>query len=494
MNRSLKLIFPLIAACCLIGLTCSDYRPAMYRYEVEKRLHQAEKLLNDARLKSELANPAVVGSIKTAFASAFGYASAVVDSIDRNRNAREWEDISRLMFRSGTRLSQLMFSENKFDSSLAILRILSERVSLPILESASLKVNMAQVLQSSGRWPEAVAVYSAAVELLNPPVDPNGQVVASVFELPAHIYRIERRTSDAAMADNALKRAFSYYRSFVGGRNPNLALAAHGSLAGLYADARDWRACVRELDQMRDSTGSVGLDAQVRIADIYAGELGNYDTALSMYTGIASRLIGQDTALRPILLFKRSLLFMEKKQYVEARRLLSELDRSYHNYFTASPGAQQVKARSFELEGNWGRAETEYRFLIENYAGTEEAMQAYLYLGEQFAKQGRTTEAERWMQKADAYYQQSADRSAGTTVQARALSYKAEILRRREDWSGAAEALTNIFTKFPDTEIGQKAVMIAVGLYREKLANPAVADSLVTVLRSHLVKPESSGR
>jgi len=230
--------------------------------------------------------------------------------------------------------------------------------------------------------------------------------------------------------------------------------------ASIYADVKDWRACVNELNQMRDSSGRVGLDAQVRIADIYAGELANYDTALNMYSGIASRLIGQDTALRPILLFKRSLVYMEMKRYNETRRLLSELDRSYHNYYAASPGAQQVKARSFELEGNWGRAETEYRFLIENYSGTEEAMQAYLYLGEQFAKHGRTTEAERWMQRADAFYQQAADRSAGTTVEARALSYKAEILRRKGDWSGAADVLTSIFTKFPDTEIGQKAIMM----------------------------------
>lgn len=289
-----------------------------------------------------------------------------------------------------------------------------------------------------------------------------------------------------------MKRAFSYYRSFLGTRNPGLVLAAHGNLASLYADVKDWRACVNELSQMRDSTGNIGLDAQVRIADIYAGELAKYDTALNMYTGITSRLIGRDTALKPILLFKRSLVYMEMKRYDEARRLLSELDRNYNNYYAASPGAQQVKARSFELEGNWGRAETEYRFLIENYAGTEEAMQAYLYLGEQFAKQGRTTEGERWMQKADAYYQQAADRSAGTTVEARALSYKAEMLRRRGDWFGAANALTSIFAKFPDTQIGQNAAMIAVGLYREKLGNPTTADSLVTAVRTHLVNPQTS--
>jgi tetratricopeptide (TPR) repeat protein len=248
------------------------------------------------------------------------------------------------------------------------------------------------------------------------------------------------------------------------------------------------------LSQVKDSSGAPALDAQVRIADIYAGELMYSDSALAMYERIGSRLVGQDTALRPILLFKRSLVHVVKKQYDKARQLLSELDRNYHQYFLASPAAQQVKSRSYELDGNWDRAETEYRFLIENYAGSEEAMQAYLYLGEQFAKQGRTTEADRWMQKAEAYYQQTAERSAGTPVEARALTYKAEMLRRKSDWSGAATVLIAIFDKFPDSEIGQKAMVAAVGLYREKLGNPAVADSLVTELRSRLIRTESTGR
>jgi len=484
-----------VALLCVCCSACSDYHPAKFQYEAEKRLHFAEKLLSDAQLKNELLNPPVVREIQIAYNGALDYCFKVLDSVDRVRNVREWEDISRLSFQAGTRLSQLMFPERRYDSCLVVLRGLSDRISLPLLESASLKVNLAQVLQASGRWSEAVATFSEAVDMLNPPVDPTGQVIHSVFDLPAHIYHVQRQTADSLAADSSLKHAFSYYRSFVNSRShPNLVLAAHGSLASLYADVKDWRSSIMELSKIKDSAGAVVLDAQVRIADINAGELPDSDSALAMYGRIESRLIGRDTALRPILLFKRSLVYMDKKQYDEARRLLMELDRNYHAYFLASPAAQQVKARSYELDGNWGRAETEYRFLIENYAGSEEALQAYLYLGEQFAKQGRATEAERWMQKADAYYQQAAERSAGSPAEARALTYKAEMLRRKSDWSGAASVLTTIFDKFPDSEIGQKAIMVAVGLYQEKLSNPAVADSLVTVLRSRLVKTESIGQ
>lgn len=495
MRPRLIALFALAALLGMLALACSDYKPAQFRYEAQKRLHFAEKLLSDAELKNELSSPTAIGQIQAAYNSALQYCFGILDSVDRNRNSREWEDINRLTFQAGTRLSQLMFAVMKYDSCLVVLRKMSDRLSLPTMESASLKVNLAEVLQASGKWTQSITTYTEAVDMLNPPVDPNGQVIRSVFDLPAHIYHIQRQTADSPAWNNSLQRAFSYYRNFLKpGSNPNLALAAHGSLAALYADVGDWRTSIAELSQMRDSTGTIGLDARVKIADIYAGELPGYDSALAQYERIGTQLIGQDTALRPILLFKRALVRIEMKQYGEARRLLTELDRNYHSYFLASPAAQQAKARTFELEGNWNRAETEYRFLIENYAGSEEAMQAYLYLGEQLARQGRATEAERWMQKAEAYYKQTAERNVGSPVEARALTYQAEMLRRNSDWSGAAAVLSSIFDKFPDTEIGQRAVMVAVGLYRDKLDKPATADSLLTAIRSRLVRVDSAGR
>ena len=83
---------------------------------------------------------------------------------------------------------------------------------------------------------------------------------------------------------------------------------------------------------------------------------------------------------------------------------------------------------------------------------------------------------------------------AGSPIEARALTYKAEMLRRRNDWEGAATVLTSIFDKFPESEIGRKAVLVAVGLYREKLGRPDLADSLVTALRSGLITAEPVAR
>ncbi|PWB73499.1 hypothetical protein C3F09_05195 [candidate division GN15 bacterium] len=495
MKTNPGLLCTLLAVTCILGVACSDYKPAEFRYEAQKRLHHAEKLLNDAELKNELTNSITMGQVQAAYNTALNYCLGVLDSVDRIRHSREWEDLNRLSFQAGTRLSQLLFPDRRYDSCLTVLRKLSTRLSLPLLESASLRVNLAEVLQASGKWRDAIATYTEAVDMLNPPVEPNGQVIRSIFDLPAHIYHIQRQTADSPAWNSSLNRAFSYYQNFLSlGANPNLALAAHGSLAALYADVGNWTASVAELRQMKDSTGAIGLDAKVKIADIYAGELTGYDSALAMYERIGAQLIGRDTALRPILIFKRSLVYIEMKKYSEARRLLTELDRNYHEYFAASPAAQEAKAKTFDLEGNWNRAETEYRFLIESYAGSEEAMQAYLYLGEQLARQGRTTEAERWMQRADAYYKQTAERNQGSPVEARALTYQAEMLRRKSDWAGAAAVLASIFDKFPDTVIGQKAVMVAVGLYREKLDSPAVADSLLTALRSRLTRTESTVR
>jgi tetratricopeptide (TPR) repeat protein len=192
-----------------------------------------------------------------------------------------------------------------------------------------------------------------------------------------------------------------------------------------------------------------------------------------------------DREVEPYIMYKQALIMIEQKRYTEARAVLQDISVEHSRFYDNYPRAQLAKARSFELEGNWDRALTEYRFLIEHYAGTDEALSTYLYLERHFSKDRRPTEAERWYTQGLETFSQMATRDG--LPAARALMYQADMYRQRSEWDQAARTLEQLFERFPDTNMGRQAILTAAVVQREKLRQPAVADSLIERYKRSLV-------
>ncbi len=487
LRRGTQLIFAILIVTLLAMAGCSDQRNLRLRYEAEKKLNQAEKELENAQIKNDLSNPSVVKALRAKFQDVATYSMAALDSLTPGENTEVQSQIAELAFQSTTRLTQFLFNEGQYDSCVTLLYRMSGKVKLPPLESAVIWVNIGQAHQAKGEWDKAVEVFNKALALTDPPLDQQGEVIYNVFNLPAHMFAIYSQIGDTVQAKASFDRAVGYYRLFAD-RQPRskLGIASVANLAALFADNRMWQDAIAQLARLTDSTGQVNWEASVRMGDIYAAELQQYDSAMAFYGRARNRLTGGDTLARPVIQYKEGLLLLQQKKYEEARNQLNRLNQDYPGYYASNPMAQLAKAKSFDDEGNWDRAETEYRFLIDNYVGSDEAMSTYLYLGDQLAKRGRTVEAERWLGRADSYYQQIADRNSGTQIEALAMTYQAELLRRKADWTGSLAKLMQIFNKFPDLDLGQRAALAAAGVARDKLIDPAKADSIISALKRSL--------
>jgi tetratricopeptide (TPR) repeat protein len=260
-----------------------------------------------------------------------------------------------------------------------------------------------------------------------------------------------------------------------------VATAAKTNMASLYDITGRWDKAIAELASLKDSSGTIPLSATMQIAEIAGFHKGDLDTAMTIYNELAAQLTGPDTVFLPVIMFKQSMIHLEKKRFGQARSVLTDLSDRFPGYFNSNATAQLIKARSFDLEGNWARAETEYRFLIENYTGSDEAMSTHLYLEKHYADDGRQTEADRWFDRSVQHFDLLAGR--GGVLGAKALTYKAELYRQRKMWPEAASALEHLYTGFPDSRLGQKAILTAAALYKERLDKPEVADSLIEVFK-----------
>ncbi len=476
-----------LAVVLFVLVGCQDSMPVALRYDIEREIHGLERRLDAARLAPDLFGPDSIRAIQSDYAAAVRNCFAALDSVPATRDSAVWADLGELAFRASTRLSQFLYRSRRYDSAATVLNAMLTNVPLGRTARMNALTNLARSLQSAGAWDSALVVYDSSLERFWPPVDGAGDIYFRLFNAPIQIAGIERRLGDSVATRTRTAAAETYYRQLLA-KFPGTKLepAAWSNLAVLYSGSGEWRQAIDALNRLTDDVGTVDLTAQLRIADIYAEQLAEFDTALIRYEAIDAQLRGEDTVYRPLLDFRQAVAVLNQRRYQEARRRLVQLENEYPGFWRSTPAAQQAKARTFEREGNWERALAEYSFLIENQSNSEEAFQTILYLAERAEEQGNSAEANRWYERAEELFTRVAARSAGTAREASALYYKALMYRQQEQWEPAAETMEAIFARFPNTEPGRQAQLTAALIYRDRLNRPERADELLEALRRSL--------
>lgn len=482
-----KLVILSILVLTIFAAACSDNPALRDRYQAEKLLYEAEKLAQTTQVRPELTNAELLGQIRDSYGRVADYCFDALKNVDKEQHPTEYGELSVLAFKASGRLTQLFYLGRQFDTCVVICDRLLKEASLEGGPLMSTYLSLGRSLQAAGQWDSAQAVYDHAVETFYPPLEPNGQIMTGLFNLPAQIFQVYARVGDTVAAAMKLDQAIYYYRDLAKDfPDSRLATAAHASSAILYEQTGKPKLAIDELSQVTDSTGHIAPPAQEKIADLYAGSLKNYQQALTTYETLIASLTGADTVNIPGLEFKRVSVYIEMKKYDEAKEVLNRLKDDYPEYFAQNAVAQYAVARIFDLQGNWDRAETEYRYLLENYEDSKEAMSTYLYLAGRLADKGRRMEAQRIEEEADAAYKRIIADRPGTQDEANAMTYQAELFRRHKDWPEAAAKLSEVFRKFPYSEVGYRSAIAAASIYRKELNEPQRSDSLMNEIKKRL--------
>jgi tetratricopeptide (TPR) repeat protein len=464
---------------------CTDNTAVRLRYQAEKQFYHAEKAAQAASFRGESVDPAVARNIRDQFGDVANLCLANLDIVTREKYPQENRQLSAIAYQSTTRLAQMYLAVRRFDTLAVLISQLLDRATLSRSELATTYYNYGRALQLGGKWDSSLVTYSTALAKFRPPVDDSGHVLFLVFNLPLRIHKAFRGSRDEAGRADWFMRAEAYYREWSKStaHPTELSMTSLGNLGRLYEDAEMWDRAAATLLTMQDSTGATAAAPKLHVADLYVERLNRPDDAIAIYRELDGMLVGRDTLSRPALLQKQALACMNKKDYTQAREILTDIGKRWPAFFAVSSAAQYNKARCFEMENNWNRAETEYRFLIDHYPTSEEALSTYLYLAQKATDGGRSLEADQWYERAEKTYSSLVAKNPGSTLEAMALYFKADMHRQKKNWPAAAEALVSVFSRFPLTEPGQRAAVMAAEVYRDKLNDNRKADSLIIALQ-----------
>jgi len=479
-----------LGALLLLGLLlvgCSDNPALRLRYEAEKKLDRADRMYKQAQLSPDLATPESNERIIDAYRTATDFAFDALDEVSPTTRPVEYRELQQLAFAGTQNLGHMLYSQRHFDEAIDALNRLLKQPDLEPEQILTTRINLGRALQYAGKFDSALTVYNTTIDEFYPPVDQAGEVRFALFNLPMSIYRIKNMIGDSTAAEYERARAEAYY-SDLATKYPDtkVATAAHATLASLYELSGDWRKSISQLEILSDTSSGAYNSIRLRIGDIYGVRLREYTKALSIYDSLIALTSPADTMEYPLLRYKIASVKLDQGKYDEARDILTDLKQNYRLFYAQYPLAQYAMARTFDLQKNWSRALVEYTYLVENYRGSDEAMDAYLYVADKLKKMGRDAESEEWYSDADKYYQQLAELGAGGQLEAKALSYRAEIDRIHGDWTDAADLMIQVHDRFPETDIGRRALVRAALVYRQKLDQPQVADSLMETLRASM--------
>ncbi len=468
---------------------CNSDRSIYIRFEAEKLLQNADRLYTTAGIKPDLSDRELWNRIKSAYYAVNNYCWTYLDSIPADKP--EHRELETIAFSSSNRLSNIYFTDKQYDSAAAILNLLLNRTKLDGRTLLTSRLNLARVYQAQGDWPKTVGIFHSLIDAFYPPVD-NNEIIPQVLNLFLEMVETNSMIGDTAAATTEFHSAENYYnRLITEWPHSALSTAARGNLARLYRDRGEWDRAIDNLALMKDSTGQTDVNAAMIIADITASGKKQFDEAYRLYDDLLNQV--KDTMLLPIIYARKGLAYFQAKDYEKCRATMKIIKDRFPRYFNGNPLPENYLALSLAESGQWNIAENEFRWLIDNFPATEQAFNAYLIIADHYSKDGNQNMANSWYSKAEQFYEQMSRQYVGTEVEASALFYKAEVSRRKENWPKTIEYLLDIYQKFPDSDMGRQALVNASEVYRMKLNNPTMADSLGRLLARELF-PSAGGK
>jgi len=486
------ILFVGLAALTLTGMGgCSADSAKQHRYTAEKLYHNAETMFKKTTIQSAANDTTLRNEIKNLYRQTIDYCWKHLDSVPRESHPDDRREMETVAFGAVEKLSRFYFTEQKYDSAGLIINQLLTLTRLEDIPLLRTRLSLAHIHMMKAEPARTIDIYHSLLNKFYPPADNDNQVIFDVLNLPLDIIGICREMQNDSLIEIESESAKEYYLRLVD-EWPNTALetAAHGNLARLFADEQNYPAAIDHLRQVKDSTGGIDAEARLLIANLTAGGLNDYSTAMIIYDELLAETT--DTLVQSHILMQKAVALYDSKQYPECRAAINQIRDEHQSYFVRNSAPQKYLALAFEKEGDWERAETEYLRLIDQYSTSEDAFNAYLVIAEHHQQTGNDKLTELWYNRADEFYKRMAVTYAGTVVEPSAIAFTADIARRKGQWQKAADILVALYEKFPNSDIGRKAIINAAGVYTNKLNNKTRGDSLLNVLRNSVVPKEGT--
>ena len=459
-KRTMKKIFIVLLSFGILVIIsgCSGQSADKVRYDMEKLVYMADKLAERLDIQPQLTTSSDSLALKTAFENILDFYRKNRDNPLFEGNEQALTEMNRMAVRTQLRLAQYYSGRREADSVIAAYRRIGTEIPADPTDVAGATLALALTFRALNAFDSTFALYDRILADFYPPVDKFGVVNADVVAIPIDKLKIAQAIEDKQRADRFAREALEYYdrlqRDFPD--NGAVRRRAMVNASRIYTMTQQWDMAVGQLRQIKDSTGQIDIASEVLIANIYNGPKKDPDEAISLYRQIIDR--EPDSSIIGSSMLQLGMALCGQEAYDDGRQVLAELKRKFAAFPPLVSKAQFYYAQSFEVQGRWDRALSEYQWLMENYPYSEDAFWAARRIPEHFEADKNREMADLWYDRAVGFYQKAADVKKGQSIEIAAYTYMSEIYRLTKQWEKALEILDRIHALSPRTRLAAKAL------------------------------------
>jgi len=456
----------------ILNMSCSSVGNSNL-FAVERLYYDAEKLESKKLgIKPELATNEDYAEVIDAYDKVVNLYESKLSYLNQKDSLTENE--SKAAYLAGKSLLQtakLYQMSGNTDKTREILESYSSRFPQNREFNAIALLRLGKLEEAAGDLTAAEAAYLKLLDQFYPPSDIKLQPNTDVLELPVRLAGLYSDMGNEERKEYFLDYAEQYYKKIIDQfKMSPLGITTVRYLADTYVLRNRPEEAISLLKTVTDSTGAVFGSAQLLIGDLYATYL--KDTAEARRRFEAVEAEPEDSILHPQALLQLAKLQFDLGNYPESRKYISEIKERFPKYAALQSEVQQILARTFDKEGDFNRAYSEYQWLITNYPDSKEAIEVYRYLPPFLKEHDQEDLSREWYSKAVDYMKEMRDKDAGTYYGLKAQSSLINIYYDLEQWENVATELKRMQADYPNSTASANALVKAGDTYREKLNDP----------------------
>ncbi len=465
-----RFTMPLVFAFSLSLLFgCSDAGDKAL-FEIERLAFQADHLSKEKlSIKPELVTDSDYDLVIAAY-------SKVADAFDAGfsglltKDSLTNDEAMAVVLASKSQLEMARCYELKGDTTKAIevLEEFSDKYPFGRDLGGQALMTLGELHESRANIERAETAWMKLLERYYPPSDRELRPHTDVLELPVRIARMHDLAGDSAKAAYYLDFAEKYYlRILKDFKFSPLGLTTSRFLADTYVLRRKSQEAIALLEEIKDSTGNLLGPARMLLADIYLKQTADTTAAIEQLKAVCDQ--PTDSIDHPKALLQLARIDLEHKKWDSARNYLATIENRFAGYRNVMSLGQSLKAKSYDLEGQFSQAMREYQWILTEYPNSREAIETYRYLPTFLKKNKQDELAEDWVRRSIDGLARIRDDNSGTMIGLSAQSNLANVYAESEQWDSAIAELVKLQNVYPEAYAGQGALLTAGNICMDKL-------------------------
>lgn len=452
---------------------CSDVKGIKDRYLAERMFYRANKLYQNIQVNPLSAGSSDYRQARESFRHILVKYQVASLRTEDHRPEKLRGELLALTGTSQMNIADLFFQEGQFDSAIVEYQGVVRDYAAEQVFSSRAQYYIGLSYQKIGKWGDAVSAFDVLLHKYLPFTGTPDQPNANILRVPVYIAQVYQEQGEKGEANRYFQKAREYLLGVVQ-EWPNTLSAqfAQHQIVSSYLSQERWREAITALEPLVVAHGdsTEPPEASFTMAGLYQEKLHNPAQAMEIYTDMLEKYPNARKLSRVHLAMGK--IHLQRGALAMSREEFKGVVSDFPEQATIGAHAQYYLALTYEMEGEWDKGLNEFRWIMDNYPNSPEALQVPHHIMEHYIKFSNRELATSAYSQALRDYDRFIAKNPDSPQAAYGQWYIAQCHEMMEKWEDAIAALEVLVENYPQSPQVMLSLLRIGEMYETHLGQP----------------------